>query len=316
MKLLSIIKKSKLNYYITHLIQNLAPKFFYEFQLNPLLEKAKNQPNHQIKNRVDYYVNLPKKAKIDSSFISIKNFKRPKRNSMYFFDLNKVTRYFDITYKIKYKFGDVSENQTGPTFVKSRPINHNGNSVILKLNAYRHYLFIDDKTEFKNKKDLIVWRGVIHKENRRSLVDKFYNHPQCDVGQMGKKNINPKWVKPFLSIPEQLSYKFILSVEGNDVATNLKWIFSSNSLCFSPKLKFETWFMEGKLIANHHFVLIQDDYSDLIEKMNYYTKNIDEALTIIQNANNWVQQFKDKKLEKLISIAVLDAYLKQTKQKI
>ena len=41
---------------------------------------------------------------------------------------------------------------------------------------------------------------------------------------------------------------------------------SSNSLCFMPKPKYETWFMEGKLIPNHHYVLIEDDYSNLLEQ--------------------------------------------------
>ena len=70
---------------------------------------------------------------------------------------------------------------------------------------------------------------------------------------------------------EQLQNKFILCIEGNDVASNLKWAMSSNSLVFmTKKPKFETWFMEGTLIPGHHYVEIKDDYSDMIEKMDYY----------------------------------------------
>lgn len=44
-----------------------------------------------------------------------------------------------------------------------------------------------------------------------------------------------------------------------------------------PKPKFETWFMEGALIPNHHYVLIKDDFSDLEEQLDYYTNHYDES---------------------------------------
>ena len=34
-----------------------------------------------------------------------------------------------------------------------------------------------------------------------------------------------------------------------------------------PKPKFETWFMEGILVADQHYILIKDDYSDLEENL-------------------------------------------------
>ena len=233
---------------------------------------------------------------------------------MYYFDLVQYTRYFKNNLKIKFKFGDVQENQDTLTIVKSRPINHSGNSVIMKLDALRHYYFVNDVIPFSEKKNKAVWRGYIHKENRRTLVKKFYNHPKCNIGNIPLHNENPDWAKPFISIEEQLQYKFILSIEGHDVATNLKWIFSSNSLCFMPTPKFETWFMEGKLVPNVHYVHLKDDYSDLLEKMEYYTKHEEKALTIIKNAQAWVTRFQDKKLEKIISLKVLEAYFKSTKQ--
>ena len=33
-----------------------------------------------------------------------------------------------------------------------------------------------------------------------------------------------------LTIREHLDYKFIMALEGNDVASNLKWVMSSNSI--------------------------------------------------------------------------------------
>ena len=72
--------------------------------------------------------------------------------------------------------------------------------------------------------------------------------------------------------------------------------------------------MEGEVSSNINYVQLKDDYSDRLEKMDYYTTHEDEALMIIKNAQNWVARFLDEKLEKIISLKVLDAYFKSTKQ--
>lgn len=307
------IKRQKFYYFLTHTIPLLIPFWFYRRRLNYWLKQAEKYPTQNINSRVSYYIN-PKENNDLKKYTQLKNFTSPKR-SLYFFDLIQITKYFNKNYKIAYKFGDITENQEELTIVKSRPIDHSGNSVIMKLDSHRHFNFIKDPLKFEDKKNMIVWRGEIHKENRRLLVEKYYNHPQCNIGEVSKHPKKKEWEKDFLGIEEQLQYKFILSIEGIDVATNLKWILSSNSLCFMPKPKFETWFMEGKLIPNYHYVLVNDEYSDLIEKVNYYTKHPNKALEIIENANNWVAQFQDKKLEKTLSILVLNEYFKKTNQK-
>lgn len=74
--------------------------------------------------------------------------------------------------------------------------------------------------------------------------------------------------------------------------------------------------MEGKLKAGVHFVQVKDDFSDLDEKMDYYLEHPDEAEEIIQNAHRWVEQFKDPKRERLISLLVAKKYfdLAETKR--
>ena len=302
-----------LAFYINNIFKSLIPNYFFQRKLNYWLQEASKYPEAEIQERLSYYI-TNNKGKLADNAIALKDFKRPKKGTMYYYDLVQYTRYFKNHLKIKFKFGDIQENQNSLTIVKSRPIDHTGNSVLMKLDALRHFYFVNDTIPFSEKKNEAVWRGYIHKENRRSLVEKFYNHPQCNIGNIPLHNENPDWAKPFISIEEQLQYKFILSIEGHDVATNLKWIFSSNSLCFMPTPKFETWFMEGKLIPNVHYVHLKDDYSDMLEKMDYYTTHEDEALIIIKNAQNWVARFLDEKLEKIISLKVLDAYFKSTKQ--
>ena len=55
---------------------------------------------------------------------------------------------------------------------------------------------------------------------------------------------------------------------------------SSNSLCVMPKPKYETWFMEGKLIKDFHYIEVEDDFSNAEQKINFYSKNIDQSLKL------------------------------------
>lgn len=135
----------------------------------------------------------------------------------------------------------------------------------------------------------------------------------CDLGQTNR-NENIHWLKNKVSIKQHLNYKFILALEGNDVASNLKWVMSSNSLAVMPTPRFETWFMESTLIPDYHYVHIKDDYSDLEEKLTYYIAHPAAALEILNNAHAFVEQFKDDKREDLLSLLVIEKYLYRTGQ--
>lgn len=74
-----------------------------------------------------------------------------------------------------------------------------------------------------------------------------------------------------------MDYKFIMALEGNDVASNLKWVMSSNSIAVMPRPTCETWFMEGKLIPNYHYIEIKPDFTDLEERLKYYIEHPEEA---------------------------------------
>lgn len=73
--------------------------------------------------------------------------------------------------------------------------------------------------------------------------------------------------------------------------------------------------MEGCLIPNYHYVEIKSDYTDFEDQMNYYIKHTDKAMQIVKNANEYVKQFKNNKLERLISLMVVDKYFEKTGQK-
>ena len=136
----------------------------------------------------------------------------------------------------------------------------------------------------------------------------------CDLGHTGNKNLHRAWRKARISIAKHLPYKFLLALEGNDVASNLKWAMSSNSLVIAPKPKIETWFMEGSLEPNVHYLQIRDDYEDLEEKLDFCLSHPAFAQDIIHNAHQYVAQFFDVKREDLISLLVLEKYFYYTNQ--
>jgi hypothetical protein len=117
-------------------------------------------------------------------------------------------------------------------------------------------------------------------------------------------------------IYDHLKFKYILSLEGNDVASNLKWIMNSNSIAVSPPLNFETWFMEGRLTPGEHFIEVKSDYSNLLDQMAYYDEHPKEAKEIIENAHAFCRQFFDKKRERLIALMVMNKYFLMTGQHV
>ena len=151
--------------------------------------------------------------------------------------------------------------------------------------------------------------------HRLFFIQKNFYLPFCDFGATkGSNKVDSKYIKKKMSIEEQLAFKFIFSIEGNDVASNLKWIMNSNSLCFMLKPKYETWFMEGKLKPNFHFVLINDDYSNLRKKYEFYLKYPNEAKKIILNANKYCKKFLDREREMKIAKSVVYKYARKSNQ--
>lgn len=304
-------RKPRLLFYFKGLLTTLLPVCIFPWRRERILLRLKYKDRDYICDRVNYYIRGTQAFSVTSDAVFMNDIS-PKKQSVYYIDMLNVLKYFPNA-RFDYLFGDVTHIPATPTFVKSRPISpDNQNSVLLKLNSMRHYNFIRDEISYEDKADMLVWRGRTNSFHHRAEVCRqYFHHPFCDIAVSGPffdtKSI--EFAKAPLSIAQQLSYKFILSMEGTDVATNLKWIMSSNSLCFMRKPRYETWFMEGKLIPDYHYVELKDDFSDLVEKVEFYQAHPDKAKKIIQNAHEHVKQFLNEKRERAISILVVQKYL-------
>ncbi len=236
-------------------------------------------------------------------------------SSQYKADLFRVLRHFPSQSRYRVRLGDVTELQPEPTLVKSRPIGGgNQNSVMIPLEAARHFLFVRDPLAFSDKRDGIVWRGAVYLQKRVNFMNATAHLPFCDVAAVAQRPDLSYVLQPKMSFPDQLAYKFIFSIEGNDVATNLKWVMSSNSVCFMPPPEYETWFMEGTLVPGRHYVELAPDYSDLEEKYRFYLARPDLCQEIIGHANAYVRGFCDIDREMRIARAVVRRYLELSGQ--
>jgi hypothetical protein len=160
-----------------------------------------------------------------------------------------------------------------------------------------------------------VWRGVLNNPIRLALINRWKADQRYDIGYIDHPGLDCALPpSPRLSVEEQLRNRYVISIEGNDVATNLKWIFASQSLCIMPRPKYETWFMEGTLVPGIHYVEVRPDFADLDEKVAYYENHPDEAEAIIDAANRHCRQFTKKSSEDLISVLVLQKYFELSGQ--
>ena len=302
-------KNIKLFYYLGGYLRLIFPLLKNRNNyINRLLKKFKNEKDY-IKMRVNYYNKINYKKSPDLDWIPTSSMKIPNQGTVYFFDLKEYVRFYPSNFLVRFLFGDITKIPKSPSFVKTRPIKgDNENSVLFKLNKVRHFTYTNDRVKFSDKLNILIGRNAVQQKQRIDFFKKYFDHPLCNLGQINSGTTHDIWLKNKISINEQLKYKFILCIEGYDVATNLKWVMSSNSIAVMPKPKFESWLMEGKLIPNFHYILIKDDFSDLEERLKYYIKNDSKAYEIIKNANKYIKQFQNKKREDLISLLILEKY--------
>ena len=321
-------KPPKFLFFIKGFLKQCVPGWYYRHKRNKIIHNLQQRKDKDyILERVAYYNKTTKKQQLPQEAINnhngsyyifvdkMKNFGPSTFHKAYFFDLYDVTRYFDRSQRIAFIPGDVYFTPQYPSIVKSRLLkDDNQNSVILKLDKLRHFMFVNDKKKFTEKIDKVIFRGKIRlSRQREQFLNMYFDSPMCDCGVVDKECKNPNWKTPKKTIKQHLDYKFIMALEGNDVASNLKWVMSSNSIAVMPRPTCETWFMEGKLIPNYHYIEIKDDLSDLEERLNYYISHPEEAQQIIDHAHEYVQQFMDEEREEIIQILVMDKYLSMIK---
>jgi len=185
---------------------------------------------------------------------------------------------------------------------------------------------------WERKKDAAIWRGAptgigsLREEQRHPftsfceylprcrLVNKYRNSTLLDVGFTDdgnsfkeKYDIPDDFFKPAISQKDLFKYKAIIIMEGNDVATGLKWALYSRSVVLMPTPRRTSYAMEEWLEPWVHYVPItihgdeEEDMdgvanggngtsvlSDVEEKMQWVLDHDEEARKIAERATLFV----------------------------
>ncbi|MEO1330695.1 MAG: glycosyl transferase family 90, partial [Pseudomonadota bacterium] len=116
-----------------------------------------------------------------------------------------------------------------------------------------------------------------------------------------------------ISVAEQLQCKYLLSLEGHDVASGLKWMLASNSVVLTTRPRYVSWLMEDTLVPYKHYVPIKDDLSDISQQLDWCEANPDRCREIAAASTEYMQRFLDPEFEQDISCAVLRTYGQRVK---
>lgn len=157
------------------------PDAFFRQRLQGLLAQAPKHPDYDyIRKRVDYYIKTNQPFHVsdtnrltrERSWIyytgRIGDYTRKMFHTAYFFDQHDVTRWFPKCFRWNFCPGDVYFTPDTPTVVKSRLLTgDNSNSVILKLDKLRHFMFVHDTIPFRQKK---TWQSFGGKSAKAGYV--------------------------------------------------------------------------------------------------------------------------------------------------
>jgi len=92
-----------------------------------------------------------------------------------------------------------------------------------------------------------------------------------------------------LNFDQMLAYKAIIMLEGNDISSGFKWALYSNSVVMTQHPTKTSWSMEELLVPWVHYIPLNDDLSDVQEKMQWVLDNDEEAKAIAHRGSLWIQ---------------------------
>lgn len=124
---------------------------------------------------------------------------------------------------------------------------------------------------------------------------KLYKNPILQVinPEILKKDHGIRLVNSLTPV-EQSSFKYIVNVDGHVSAFRLSLELSMGSVVLLQKSKYRVWF-RSYLVEYEHYVPIEEDLSDLYEKIRWCKEHDKECKTIAQNARQFYDTYLSKK---------------------
>jgi hypothetical protein len=148
---------------------------------------------------------------------------------------------------------------------------------------------------WRTKVNMVVWRGNLSghmiqtasasfdekctSNVRCQLVRKFANSMTIDAGvsnqiqELQLENDYLSLIKGPMTIEEELQYKAILVIDGDDFETRLAWALYSGSVVLMPKPTVTTYIMEELLKPWVHYIPVKEDLHDLEKRLEWIGRN-------------------------------------------
>jgi hypothetical protein len=142
--------------------------------------------------------------------------------------------------------------------------------------------------------------GEINKSINNEIIK---NDPIYGIGMMNTSFLS----KNIINMKLQSNYKYIIHIDGNVNAYRLLTSFFTGSLILRVKSNYTSWFdhliysydiyNSSSTTANTHYIWIKEDFSNLLEVIEWCLKNDDKCKEIAQNALEFA---KDKSRKEYI----------------
>jgi len=88
--------------------------------------------------------------------------------------------------------------------------------------------------------------------------------------------------KDFIWPQDQITHKYLLTLDGNTFASSFRWQLQSNCAIFKQESPYIEWYY-GALRPYEHYIPIASDLSDLVEKLTWAKENDEAARAIAES---------------------------------
>lgn len=166
-------------------------------------------------------------------------------------------------------------------------------------NGVNTYFKKECMPKWEDRSSTLCWRGGCsgiggNNSIRAKFVDKIYKYnPNTNVRLSTwwceNKNIPEELFDERIDYTEFLKYKIFFIVDGNCIASNHMYGFATGCVPFMIS-NAKCWFSH-LLVPDVHYIPINYDLSNLIEKIEWVNNNDDQAKIIAENAYNFSETY-------------------------
>ena len=127
------------------------------------------------------------------------------------------------------------------------------------------------------------WRGSLFTSFSRScLFELGKKYPQYLVVEDSTKG-------QYFPMIEQVKYKYLIDTRGNTWSSRLQTLLKLGRVVFIANRPYRDWYFD-RMVPMKHYVPVEEDMSDLIEKICYMERHPEIYEKIVNNLREFVEE--------------------------